>query len=63
MGQHRVCHTHQGRVPTKLTDMTTSMVIITDFLIFLLPIPIVFPLKLPHRQKAALTAIFAVGFL
>ncbi|KAK4171052.1 hypothetical protein QBC36DRAFT_340707 [Triangularia setosa] len=40
----------------------TSLVIVTDFLIFLLPIPMIMPLKLPRRQKIAVLAVFAVGF-
>ncbi|KAK1780248.1 hypothetical protein QBC45DRAFT_409491 [Copromyces sp. CBS 386.78] len=41
----------------------TGITIITDFLIFLLPIPIVGPLKLPRRQKLFVIAIFGVGFV
>jgi len=35
----------------------------TDILIFLLPIPIILPLKLPRRQKLAVMGIFLVGVL
>ncbi|EGS21845.1 uncharacterized protein CTHT_0037160 [Thermochaetoides thermophila DSM 1495] len=38
------------------------LVIATDFMIFLLPVPVVYPLKLPRRQKFALVTIFAIGF-
>ncbi|KAK3352234.1 hypothetical protein B0T25DRAFT_180132 [Lasiosphaeria hispida] len=40
----------------------TGFAIGTDLLIFLLPIPIVLPLKLPRRQKAVVVGIFAIGF-
>ncbi|KAK0661212.1 hypothetical protein QBC41DRAFT_285943 [Cercophora samala] len=40
----------------------TSLGIVTDFSIFLIPIPMIMPLKLPRRQKIAVTAVFAVGF-
>jgi hypothetical protein len=42
---------------------TTSLIIATDLLIFLLPIPFVLPLKLPRRQKVIVVGVFAVGFL
>ncbi len=32
-------------------------------MIFILPIPLVLPLKLPLRQKVVVVGIFAVGFL
>ncbi|KAK0714503.1 hypothetical protein B0H67DRAFT_214086 [Lasiosphaeris hirsuta] len=40
----------------------TGFAIGTDLLIFLLPIPLVLPLKLPRRQKAVVVGIFAIGF-
>ncbi|KAK4671747.1 hypothetical protein QC764_608365 [Podospora pseudoanserina] len=42
--------------------VNTSLGVFTDFLIFLLPIPMIMPLKLPRRQKIAVTAVFAIGF-
>ncbi|KAK3399964.1 hypothetical protein B0T20DRAFT_173577 [Sordaria brevicollis] len=40
-----------------------ALMIITDFLIFLVPIRIVGPLRLPRRQKLFVIGIFAVGFI
>ncbi|KAK4198228.1 hypothetical protein QBC40DRAFT_95005 [Triangularia verruculosa] len=40
----------------------TSLVVLSDFLIFFLPVPSIVPLKLPRRQKIAVVAVFAVGF-
>ncbi|KAK3319163.1 hypothetical protein B0H66DRAFT_258056 [Apodospora peruviana] len=40
----------------------TGINIGTDFLIFLLPIPAVLPLRLPYRQKVLLVGVFAIGF-
>jgi hypothetical protein len=37
--------------------------IITDFIIFLLPIPVVITMSIPTRQKAGLLVIFTLGFL
>ncbi|EGO58880.1 hypothetical protein NEUTE1DRAFT_128403 [Neurospora tetrasperma FGSC 2508] len=51
------CHTNQWYWSC------TGLTITTDFLIFLLPIPIVGPLKLPARQKVFVVGIFAVGFV
>ncbi|KAH6634789.1 hypothetical protein B0J18DRAFT_30843 [Chaetomium sp. MPI-SDFR-AT-0129] len=42
--------------------VNTYIIIVTDVLIFLLPVPIVLPLKLPRRQKLIVMCIFAVGF-
>lgn len=39
------------------------LTIITDLIIFILPIPIVGPLNLPRRQKIVVVGIFALGFL
>ncbi|KAK0643924.1 hypothetical protein B0T16DRAFT_190937 [Cercophora newfieldiana] len=39
----------------------TGFAVGTDLLIFILPIPIIAPLKLPRRQKIAVVGIFAVG--
>ncbi|KAK4464504.1 hypothetical protein QBC42DRAFT_43067, partial [Cladorrhinum samala] len=40
----------------------TGLAIITDIIIFILPIPILGPLNLPRRQKIVVMGIFAVGF-
>ena len=37
--------------------------IISDFYIFILPMPIVFKLHMPSRKKIGVGAIFATGFL
>lgn len=39
------------------------MNIITDFMIFLLPVPVVKSLQLPTKQKALLIGIFGVGLV
>ncbi|KAK0634237.1 hypothetical protein B0T17DRAFT_297 [Bombardia bombarda] len=39
-----------------------SLHIITDFMIFLLPIPVVTTMTIPRRQKAGLLLAFAMGF-
>ena len=40
-----------------------SLHIATDFLIFLLPLPVVYRMTLPRAQKIGLLLIFALGFL
>jgi len=40
-----------------------GMLMVTDFLIFLLPIPVVWKLKMPKRQKYILLGIFGLGFM
>lgn len=37
--------------------------IITDFMIFLLPMPVLVKLKLRKKQKILLVGVFALGFL
>lgn len=39
------------------------MHIITDFLIYLLPMPVIFRVRFPTRQKVLLFILFAFGFL
>lgn len=39
------------------------LAISTDLLIFIVPIPAIWPLKLPRRQKVVLVGIFTIGFL
>lgn len=41
----------------------TGMHMVTDFLIFLLPMPIVWGITLPRRQKFILFGIFGLGFV
>jgi len=40
----------------------TGIIIVTDLMIFILPIPFILPLKLPRRQKLVVVGIFAIGF-
>lgn len=47
----------------KLWWGVTYLHIITDFMIFLLPIPVVASMTIPERQKAGLLVVFAMGFL
>ncbi|KAL2193411.1 hypothetical protein P885DRAFT_45508 [Corynascus similis CBS 632.67] len=42
--------------------VNTGITIATDVMIFVLPIPIVSPLKLPRRQKLVLLCVFTIGF-
>ncbi|KAK0726591.1 hypothetical protein B0T21DRAFT_371873 [Apiosordaria backusii] len=48
--------------PEAVWWVNTALGLVTDLLIFLLPIPSIIPLKLPRRQKIAVVAVFAVGF-
>lgn len=41
----------------------TYLHIITDFMIFLIPIPVVVTMRIPVRQKAGLLAVFTLGLL
>jgi hypothetical protein len=41
----------------------TGLHMVTDFLIFLLPLPAVWKLRLPLKQKVILFGVFALGFL
>ncbi|GAB1309882.1 Rhodopsin domain-containing protein [Madurella fahalii] len=41
----------------------TGLHMVTDFLIFLLPMPVVWSIKLPRRQKLILSCVFGFGFL
>ncbi|KAH6855994.1 hypothetical protein B0I37DRAFT_442742 [Chaetomium sp. MPI-CAGE-AT-0009] len=40
----------------------TGIIVVTDIMIFILPIPFIAPLKLPCRQKMVVVGIFAIGF-
>jgi len=37
--------------------------VLTDFMIFLLPIPALVNLRVPRRAKVALLGVFSLGFL
>ncbi|KAJ4383127.1 hypothetical protein N0V85_008486 [Neurospora sp. IMI 360204] len=41
----------------------TGLHMATDFLIFLLPLPVVWTIMLPKRHKIALSAVFGLGFV
>ncbi|KAK4182860.1 hypothetical protein QBC35DRAFT_140048 [Podospora australis] len=49
--------------PQSIWWSNTGMHMVTDFLIFLLPMPVVWSIQLPRRQKFALSAVFGFGFL
>ncbi len=53
----KYCH------PQSVWWANTSLLIITDFLIFLLPMPAVWTLNVPRKQRFALLGIFGLGFL
>ena len=55
-------------VPGKCLGLAFSlgnsvMHVITDFLIFALPLPAILGIKLPRRQKIGLLLVFSLGFL
>jgi hypothetical protein len=41
----------------------TYLHVITDFMIYLLPMPVILRLRFPTRQKVLLFVLFAFGFL
>lgn len=41
----------------------TYLHIITDFMIFVIPIPVVSTMTIPKRQKAGILLVFSVGLL
>ena len=43
--------------------LTSIMNIVTDFLVFTLPVPAVRKLALPRNQKIIVISIFGLGFL
>jgi hypothetical protein len=49
--------------PWKVWWALTYLHIITDFLIFLIPIPVVSRMTIPIHQKLGLLIVFATGFL
>jgi len=52
-----VCHTQD------YYWANTGLHMITDFLIYLLPTPVIFTMRIPQKQKFLLYFIFAFGFL
>ncbi|GAB1316423.1 hypothetical protein MFIFM68171_06633 [Madurella fahalii] len=50
-------------LPLEIKASNGYLHIATDFIIFLLPIPVVVKLKLPRRQKIGLMLVFAVAFV
>lgn len=55
----RASHCH----PISVWLANTYLHIATDFLIYFLPMPIIFRLTLPRQQKALVFVLFAFGFL
>lgn len=55
--EKKYCH------PQSIWWSNTGLHMITDFLIFLLPMPVVWSIQLPKRQKLALSGVFGFGFL
>ncbi|KAK4143979.1 uncharacterized protein C8A04DRAFT_11901 [Dichotomopilus funicola] len=53
----KYCH------PQALWWSATGLHMVTDFLIFILPMPVVWTIRLPRRQKYILSAIFGFGFI
>ncbi|KAL1844589.1 hypothetical protein VTK73DRAFT_2248 [Phialemonium thermophilum] len=54
---YEACH------PVRYTWASVSLHIATDFLIFLLPIPVFFRVRMPSREKITLLVLFSLGFL
>ncbi|KAK3693293.1 hypothetical protein B0T22DRAFT_37389 [Podospora appendiculata] len=42
--------------------LTSIMNIVTDFIIFLVPLPAIYTLQLPRKQKLLVAAVFSLGF-
>ncbi|KAH6853178.1 hypothetical protein B0I37DRAFT_317173 [Chaetomium sp. MPI-CAGE-AT-0009] len=53
----KYCH------PQSIWWSSTGLHMVTDFLIFLLPMPVVWTIRLPRRQKYILSAVFGFGFI
>ena len=49
--------------PWKVWWALTYLHIITDFLIFFIPVPVVVTMMIPIHQKVGLLVVFATGFL
>lgn len=54
---NKYCH------PEIVWWINTGVLILGDFLIFLVPMPAVWTLRLPRRQKLTLLGVFGLGFL
>lgn len=57
MEEYDACH------PVSFTWASVALHIATDFLIFFLPIPVFFRLKMPAREKITVVILFSLGFL
>ncbi|KAK4161108.1 hypothetical protein QBC43DRAFT_100081 [Cladorrhinum sp. PSN259] len=55
--QKKYCH------PQAVWWSNTGLHMVTDFLIFMLPMPVVWSIQLPRRQKLALSGVFGFGFV
>ncbi|KAL2150964.1 hypothetical protein VTH82DRAFT_6062 [Thermothelomyces myriococcoides] len=53
----KYCH------PQSMWWSSTGLHMATDYLIFLLPMPVVWTIRLPRRQKFALSCVFGFGFI
>ncbi|KAK4154683.1 hypothetical protein C8A00DRAFT_32503 [Chaetomidium leptoderma] len=53
----KYCH------PQSIWWSNTGLHMVTDFLIFLLPMPVVWTIRLPRRQKLILSGVFGFGFV
>ncbi|EGZ76112.1 hypothetical protein NEUTE2DRAFT_153137 [Neurospora tetrasperma FGSC 2509] len=53
----------QWTAPQSMWWSSTGLHMATDFLIFLLPLPVVWSVMLPKRQKIALSVVFGFGFV
>lgn len=49
--------------PQQVWWANTGLNIATDFLIFVIPLPVIWQLQMPARQKILLLVLFALGFL
>jgi hypothetical protein len=56
-GSDYYCHPHT------VWWALTYLHIITDFMLFLIPVPVLWSMTLPCRQKAGLLFVFTVGLL
>jgi hypothetical protein len=58
-GSVQATYCHSNEVYYALTGLSIG----TDFLIFLLPLPVVWSIRAPKDQKIVLTTVFSFGFL
>lgn len=47
----------------KITNFDMRCKVITDIIIFTLPIPVVWKLQMPRRERLSLCGVFCLGFL